>query len=138
MIRPGKICAQPGCPTITDGDSYCTNHAHHGRSPSSRISSRPWRRVRAAVLKRDNNTCHYCGAHADTVDHLLPVSQGADPYDASGCVAACSPCNASKGNRNAPTRSQTPPGGGTGGSIDLSAGRRAQVDSWPHGMEGVR
>lgn len=32
--------------------------------------------VREEVLERDLYTCHYCGKYRDTVDHIVPRSQG--------------------------------------------------------------
>ena len=62
-------------------------------------SSRQWRTLRQLVLKRDNNTCYYCGIPtATTVDHLTPVDQGGN-NSITNLVAACSYCNNSKGNR---------------------------------------
>ena len=38
------------------------------------------KRVRFEVLRRDNHTCHYCGARAPevaiTIDHVVPVALG--------------------------------------------------------------
>ncbi|MFL6059637.1 MAG: HNH endonuclease [Marmoricola sp.] len=79
---------------------------------------RPAGFTRAGVLKRDRNTCGYCGAHATTVDHVLPASRGGT-WSWLNTVAACGPCNARKADRTpeeagmrlrvlpfAPTRSQ--------------------------------
>ncbi len=42
-------------------------------------SSRKWRALRQAILKRDNNTCYFCGIPtATTVDHLTPIDKGGD------------------------------------------------------------
>lgn len=53
---------------------------------------------RAGILKRDNDTCLYCGKHATTIDHVLPRSQGG-PSSWTNCVAACRKCNEKKRNR---------------------------------------
>lgn len=50
------------------------------------------------VLRRDRHTCAYCGAPADTVDHLLPQSRGGNNTWLN-TVAACTPCNHRKANR---------------------------------------
>ena len=43
--------------------------------------SRRWRELRAAILAA-NDTCWMCGRPgADTVDHLLEVAKGGDPFD---------------------------------------------------------
>ena len=62
-------------------------------------SSTRWRKLRAFVLKRDNNTCYYCGIPtANTVDHLTPIDKGGTD-ELSNLVAACSHCNYSKGSK---------------------------------------
>ncbi len=70
-------------------------------SLSGKGSTRKWRTIRAAILKRDQNTCFYCGDYADTVDHIVPrskmIGENADTYD--NLVAACRKCNYSKGGR---------------------------------------
>ena len=53
--------------------------------------------TKRGVLKRDRHTCAYCGAHATTVDHLVPQSRGG-PNSWLNTVAACSPCNLAKAN----------------------------------------
>ena len=53
---------------------------------------------RQAILRRDGHACSYCGARADTIDHVLPRSRGGgDGW--FNLVAACQPCNARKGDR---------------------------------------
>jgi len=57
-----------------------------------------WRRIRRTIFERDSYTCRYCGAPAQHVDHVHPRSQGGgDELD--NLVAACAPCNLSKGAR---------------------------------------
>jgi len=56
---------------------------------------------RRGVLERDGYRCAYCGAPADTVDHVLPRSRCANPALANtwlNTVAACAACNAHKGD----------------------------------------
>ncbi len=53
---------------------------------------------RRGVLRRDAHRCAYCGAHANTVDHVLPRSRGGqDSWD--NLVACCVRCNNVKGDR---------------------------------------
>lgn len=62
-------------------------------------STSRWRKIRVAILKRDNYTCYYCGTpQANTCDHLTPLDKGGT-NDFSNLVAACANCNYSKGNR---------------------------------------
>lgn len=57
------------------------------------------KRLRYEILRRDQNTCNYCGGKAPdvtlTVDHVLPVTLGGSD-DANNLVAACKDCNAGK------------------------------------------
>lgn len=57
------------------------------------------KRLRYEILRRDDNTCRYCGASAPdvklTIDHVIPVSLGGHDV-ASNLVAACRDCNAGK------------------------------------------
>lgn len=57
------------------------------------------KRLRFEILRRDNNTCRYCGGQppdvALTIDHVLPVALGGTDA-ADNLVAACKDCNAGK------------------------------------------
>ena len=57
------------------------------------------KRLRYEVLRRDNNTCRYCGASAPEVkiaiDHVVPKSLGGLDV-AENLVAACVDCNTGK------------------------------------------
>lgn len=61
-------------------------------------SSRPWQRVRKQILA-DSDICWICGhPGADTIDHIVPVSQGGAYFDRANLRPACSSCNKRKGN----------------------------------------
>ena len=63
--------------------------------------SRQWRALRKTILERDGYTCYYCGQAADTVDHIMPVSQHPDmAMSVENCVSACKTCNSRKGSRS--------------------------------------
>jgi len=57
------------------------------------------RRLRYEILRRDDNTCRYCGGKAPdvalTIDHVVPVVLGGSD-DPTNLVAACKDCNAGK------------------------------------------
>lgn len=57
------------------------------------------KRLRYEILRRDNNTCRYCGGSAPdvvlTVDHVVPTALGGSD-DPTNLVAACKDCNAGK------------------------------------------
>ncbi|MFV0493900.1 HNH endonuclease [Mycobacterium sp.] len=54
--------------------------------------------TRAALMQRDRFRCAYCGAGADTVDHVVPRSRGGG-HSWENCVACCSTCNHRKGDK---------------------------------------
>lgn len=53
---------------------------------------------RRAVMARDGHRCQYCGAHADSIDHVVPRSRGGE-HVWDNVVAACRPCNVHKRDR---------------------------------------
>lgn len=57
-----------------------------------------WEAIRKAVLERDSSICAYCGGHANTVDHVIPVNAGGKE-DMGNLVAACLTCNGRKSDR---------------------------------------
>ncbi|RKW69446.1 HNH endonuclease [Galactobacter caseinivorans] len=59
---------------------------------------RPGPVSRRAVLRRDAHRCAYCGAGADTVDHVRPRSRGG-PSSWTNLVACCRKCNHAKADR---------------------------------------
>ncbi|MGP1906797.1 HNH endonuclease [Metabacillus sp. JX24] len=50
------------------------------------------------ILSRDKNVCAYCGNYGETIDHIVPRSQGGLSLF-SNCVCCCKRCNSEKGNR---------------------------------------
>lgn len=59
---------------------------------------RPAAWSKRGVLARDDYRCGYCGAYADTVDHIVPKARGGrDTW--LNTVAACDRCNQAKGDR---------------------------------------
>ena len=54
--------------------------------------------TRAALMRRDNYKCAYCGRHAETIDHVIPRSRGGG-HAWENCVAACQLCNHRKADR---------------------------------------
>ena len=53
---------------------------------------------RRAVFARDEHRCQYCGAHADSIDHVMPRSRGGG-NEWENVAAACRPCNLHKRDR---------------------------------------
>jgi len=90
------VCNQPGCPNIVPG-RYC---ARHTPTTTQRGLGGAHRAARLRVLARDGYRCHWCGAYADTADHLTPRVHGGTSTDAN-LVAACRSCNSSRNARSA-------------------------------------
>lgn len=69
----------------------------YGPIGSIRPSPSIWRRIRAAIFKRDDYTCQYCGARGVRLecDHVFPVSKGGH-HGEENLVTACFDCNRSK------------------------------------------
>jgi 5-methylcytosine-specific restriction endonuclease McrA len=53
---------------------------------------------RRAIFARDDHRCQYCGAHADSIDHVMPRSRGGT-HTWENVAAACRPCNLDKRDR---------------------------------------
>lgn len=53
---------------------------------------------RRAVFARDGGCCQYCGAAADSIDHVVPRARGG-LHTWDNVVAACRPCNTRKRDR---------------------------------------
>ena len=56
---------------------------------------------RRGVFARDDNRCQYCGARAESIDHVLPKSRGGQ-HVWENVVACCRKCNAAKRDRLLP------------------------------------
>jgi hypothetical protein len=55
--------------------------------------------TRKRLLKRDNNSCQYCGTTKHlTIDHIIPKSRGGK-NTWSNLVTCCLRCNSNKGDR---------------------------------------
>lgn len=59
---------------------------------------RPVALNRRTVFARDGQRCQYCGAPAESIDHVVPRSRGG-PHAWENVVAACRRCNTRKEDR---------------------------------------
>ena len=66
--------------------------------------------TRAALMHRDHFRCAYCGAKAETIDHVVPRSRGGG-HSWENCVACCAPCNHRKADKMLSELGWTPPCG---------------------------
>lgn len=63
--------------------------------------TRDYKAFRLKVLARDQWTCQYCQAPADTVDHVIPISQSPElVISFDNALACCKSCNSAKGSRS--------------------------------------
>ena len=67
------------------------------RGPYTRPPMHEWRVLRAAVFKRDDYTCTYCGARGVRLecDHIVPVARGGQ-HGMENLTTACRDCNRAK------------------------------------------
>ncbi len=56
---------------------------------------------RRGIFARDDQRCQYCGAAAESIDHVIPRSRGGQ-HSWDNVVAACRPCNVRKRDRLLP------------------------------------
>ena len=94
------------------------------------LGTQRWKDVRKAVLARDQRTCAYCNdMNANTVDHIVPLVHGGDPFNTENLVACCMRCNSAKGKREVGvflSKQSTPPV-----FIDISLSKRDKSDISP-------
>ena len=65
-----------------------------GRSPSARLSSAKWARVRRRILDRDGWRCRGCDRPGKLqVHHITPLYKGGEPYAPENLVALCPTCH---------------------------------------------
>jgi len=123
---PKRPCRRPGCPRLTDS-GWCQEHRRERppdqkpwgtttTSANARGYGSSWRKLRAAVLRRDT-LCTSCWREPATeVDHLVPKSKGG-PDTMDNLRGTCGACHGRKTAREgiAARRSGRGRGGGGGG-----------------------
>lgn len=89
-----KTCTHCATPRPVDLKRQCPGCGH---ASSRRPDTRARRLMRARVLTRDHGICWLCGQPgADTIDHIVPLSQhGADTDN--NLRAAHRSCNSARG-----------------------------------------
>ena len=102
--RPKRICAYPGCPTLTDR-TYCERHRQNVRrqydqyrgTPAQRGYGYKWRKYREQLLA-EHPICEVCGRPATDVDHRIAVMGPADPlfWEPANHQALCHGCHSQK------------------------------------------
>lgn len=99
----GLVCDPVAFTALTISQMYdiivwCEN----GTEPKSYIyptrpgrKDREWLTNRQIVLSHNNGLCVYCGAKADSVDHVIPLSKGGT-HNIDNLVPCCMSCNRKK------------------------------------------
>lgn len=74
-----------------------------GKRRSEELKNTKWRKVRAKFLKnqKESLACFYCTEpltkDKTTVDHIVPIAAGGDPYSHKNLATCCFLCNTLKG-----------------------------------------
>ena len=123
-------CRYPGCSAVLATPGYCQTHRpvmHRDYGRARRgfdvevgfYQSSRWRAVRAAVL-RERPLCCACeraGAlvAAQVVDHVVPIKDGGERFDAANLQPLCVPChNRKTATERARREASASPAGGRG------------------------
>ena len=102
MVRPGRVCHDPGCPYLLP----CPDHSRGSETARPRSVSdgwygtQEWRRRSASFLAKHRD-CERCGQRATEADHeperkVLIAMGVADPDDEQYLHPMCKPCHSRK------------------------------------------
>lgn len=97
---PNKGWCSPKCygesrVVRAEGDPHMLRHRRESASPGLTKNGRGKLRNK---WRRQQRECVYCGATADTLDHVLPLVRGGTNYEGN-LAPACKRCNSSKSGR---------------------------------------
>jgi 5-methylcytosine-specific restriction protein A len=103
---PERPCVIPGCPRFARPNSgKCDEHAREYERERSRrrreatkgiFKRKKWAMTREAVLARDS-ICKVCDRRLSVeVDHIMPLSEGGDPWSLEGLQGICPACHEAK------------------------------------------
>lgn len=89
-------------------EHYAERNRDMNRARGNWTKKATWKRVRRAVLIRDDYQCQIqwrnCEGTAITADHIVSVLDGGDRYDMDNLQAACEKCNSAKEIKDRQTR----------------------------------
>lgn len=93
-MKPCVVCGE-----VTER-SRCSEHILPDLRAKDRVTRQRtarWKRT-STRLRRQQPFCSECGTQDDlTVDHVIPLADGGDPYDENNLDVLCRPCNSRKG-----------------------------------------
>lgn len=85
---PTRVCAQPGCPNLTRGTSYCLEqHGHRNRKRGNDP------RLIAQIRERDGNTCARCGSTDRLAVHHLTRRADGGTDTPTNLLTLCHDCH---------------------------------------------
>lgn len=98
---------RPSLPTLKPRIAMLPDRLKGSRSVEAKVlnygqgrGGRPWRRLRARILLRDQYTCQLCFRvcmdHDLDVDHITPLAQGGTD-DPANLRTLCRPCHVKRG-----------------------------------------
>ncbi|MDO8616860.1 MAG: HNH endonuclease [Dehalococcoidia bacterium] len=97
--RPHTPCRIARCPLPAKRGGLCASHLsayERGRNPLRRgVYGPDWRKVRDAYIA-EHPLCEKCGAPAQQVDHIIPISRGGARLDPAGLESLCRSCHSRK------------------------------------------
>lgn len=93
-MKPCIVCGIPG------EDTRCQEHALKKEVRRDRVTRQNrarWKNL-SARLRRLQPWCSWCLTGSDlTVDHIIPLEHGGDPYALTNLQVLCRSCNRAKG-----------------------------------------
>ena len=117
--RAPTPCRHPGCGAVLTAPGYCDahraeQHRDYGRARRGFdtelgfYQSAAWRALRAACL-RAHPLCRLCAARgllvaATVVDHIVPIKDGGERFEANNLQGLCVSCHNAKTARETAAR----------------------------------
>jgi 5-methylcytosine-specific restriction endonuclease McrA len=139
--RAPKACSIVGCPNTSEHGTYrCAEHRVQpwaGSQRSASTGTAAWKRLRAAVLARDNYRCQLrlpgCIVSANECDHIRPFHEFADPKQADtmdNCRAVCHVCHAKRSGQQGGRAEAGSPRDGSGGPVARPRRTKPKAPGW--------
>ena len=96
-----RLCKQGRCPNYAEkGQGFCREHLREHWKRENKVrgvdaiyrSSR-WLKIRKIALARDSYLCRECKKPGNTVDHIVPIKHGGNPWDLGNLQTMCAKCH---------------------------------------------
>jgi 5-methylcytosine-specific restriction protein A len=99
MSKTPRVCAEPGCPTLTQTRRCPVHEREKERSykRDTRYSTARWKTLRRSQLRKQP-WCETsdCDNPATDVDHVVRVADGGDFWNPEGLASLCRGCHSRK------------------------------------------